>query len=46
MPTLIEEILLTLGDGAYCELNPDIYLKSQSHYSQNSFYTTVHRMEN
>ena len=45
MPTLKEEILLTLEEGAYFLLNPYIYLKYTSNYSQKSFYTTIRRLE-
>jgi len=45
MPTLKEQILLTLEEGAFFLLNPYISLKFSTHYSQNSIYTTVHRME-
>lgn len=45
MPTLKEEILLLLEEGAYFLLNPYIYLRHTSQYSPESIYTTVSRLE-
>lgn len=45
MPTLKEEILLSLEERVFFLLNPYIYLKYASHYSQKSIYTTVRRLE-
>ena len=45
MPTLKEELLLTLEEGVYLLLNPYMYLTSTSLYSQKSIYTTAHRLE-
>lgn len=45
MPTFKEQILLILEECTSVLLNPYMFMKFSSHYSQNSFYTTVNRIE-
>ncbi|HDL63887.1 MAG TPA: hypothetical protein ENH12_00710, partial [Proteobacteria bacterium] len=45
MPTFKELILLTLEECTSVLLNPYMLMRFSSHYSQNSFYTTINRIE-